>query len=213
MPKAKSLKDQVCDFISEKISSGEWLAGEKINEREICEAMEISRTPVREALIKLASDNQIEWRSRKGFEVKEYTESEKKDQYIIASVLDVLSAVLAINYLDEDDYKKMNQAIESGNTAISELNYADYVTASENFHKSYYEKCNNSILISMIDSLRHSFFLPTYHNKDPKKLFSILAELNNQHKRMVDIFRGKNAKALEDFMRQIHWKTRYESKE
>lgn len=209
MPKARSLKDQVCDFIREKISSGEWMTGQKISEQEICDALEISRTPVREALIKLASEHQIEWIDRKGFQVKEFSDSEKKDQYIIASVLDVLAAVLAIPHLEKNDYKKMKEAIENGRTAIKEQNYIGYVASSEEFHRCYYKKCNNQALVTLIDSLRHNFFLPAYHDKDKVKLFATLAKLNDQHEKMIALFQEKDAQKLEDYIRQVHWKTRY----
>ena len=51
MERYLSLKDHVYHYISERISSGKLGAGDKINEQQIGEELNISRTPVREALI------------------------------------------------------------------------------------------------------------------------------------------------------------------
>ena len=56
MPKFKTLKDHVYDYIAEQIMEGRLRPSEKINETAICEELSISRTPVREALIQLAGE-------------------------------------------------------------------------------------------------------------------------------------------------------------
>lgn len=51
-----SLKDHVYNFIAEQIRLGKLNSNEKVNEQDICQQLNISRTPVREALIQLAAD-------------------------------------------------------------------------------------------------------------------------------------------------------------
>ena len=70
MEKFKSLKDHVYDYIAEQILEGNLAPEEKINESVICETLKISRTPVREALIQLASEGVLKNRARKGFVVR-----------------------------------------------------------------------------------------------------------------------------------------------
>ena len=55
MERFKSLKDHVYEYIEEQIIKGTLLPGERINENTICEELDISRTPVREALIQLTA--------------------------------------------------------------------------------------------------------------------------------------------------------------
>ena len=55
-----SLKDHVYKYISDKISDGSLKPDDKINEQQISESLNISRTPIREALIQLASDGLLE---------------------------------------------------------------------------------------------------------------------------------------------------------
>ena len=56
----RPLKDHVYDYISSCIDAGELSAGDRLSEQAICDAMGVSRTPVREALIQLASDGYLD---------------------------------------------------------------------------------------------------------------------------------------------------------
>ena len=64
MEKFKTLKDHVYDYIAEAIREGKLLPGERISENDICTELDISRTPVREALIQLAAEGVIQNKSR-----------------------------------------------------------------------------------------------------------------------------------------------------
>ena len=68
----KSLVDQVYDYISTKVKVGDLNAGERIHEAALIQEMGISRTPIREALLRLASDGILESVPRKGFFVRSY---------------------------------------------------------------------------------------------------------------------------------------------
>ena len=70
MSKYMLLKDHVYNYIVEQINAGEMVAGKKLNESAISKNLQVSRTPVREALIQLASDGLLENVPRKGFIIK-----------------------------------------------------------------------------------------------------------------------------------------------
>ena len=81
MEKYKSLKDHVYDYIARQIMDGTLKPEQKINENVICEELNISRTPVREALIQLASEGVLKNRARKGFVVRALSEEEVAELY------------------------------------------------------------------------------------------------------------------------------------
>ena len=61
-----TLKDHVYNYISSKINDGSSKPLDKINEQQISDELEISRTPIK-ALIQLASEGYLENTARKGF--------------------------------------------------------------------------------------------------------------------------------------------------
>ena len=75
----RSLKDHVYDYIADLIDGGTLGDDHKISEQQICDALGVSRTPVREALIQLAADGYLENVPRKGFYVKRVTEDSARE--------------------------------------------------------------------------------------------------------------------------------------
>jgi DNA-binding GntR family transcriptional regulator len=204
----ESLRDYVYKYISDKIQSGELQSNQKISEAEICNDLSISRTPAREALIKLASDNLIEYAPRRGFFVKEVSLKEKLDLYSVISCLDAFSATLAMDKLTDEDFKEMESLIEKIDLAIGNKDYPLYNKLQFDFHDIYVNKCDNKKLIEMINTLEHSFMPVTYANKKPEVLFQILKDVNKEHEQIIDLFKKKDSKELEYFLRDVHWATK-----
>lgn len=63
----KSLSDQVYEYVFHLIKIGKIAVGDKIDEAELIKHLGISRTPIREALIQMTSDNLLDNVPRKGF--------------------------------------------------------------------------------------------------------------------------------------------------
>lgn len=204
----ESLRDYVYKYISDKIQNGELQANQKISEAEICNDLSISRTPAREALIKLASDNLIEYAPRRGFFVKEVSLKEKLDVYSVLACLDGFAATLAMENLTDKDYSDMDEIIGKLDSAIENKDYTLYNKLQFDFHDIYVNKCNNEKLREMINTLEHSFMPVTYANKNPEVLFQILKDVNKEHKKIIELFKKKDGRELEYFLRDVHWATK-----
>ncbi len=108
-----TLKDQVYNYISEKIYSGNLKSNEKISEKNIIDDLQISRTPVREALIQLASEGYIENIPRRGFIVKHIDESKVSEIYSLLGILDGFAARLSYEKLNDKDKAIVKELIEA----------------------------------------------------------------------------------------------------
>lgn len=204
--KYQSLKDHVYKYIATRIQNGTLLPNHKINEAEICEKLEVSRTPVREALIQLSSDNLLEYIPRRGFLVKELNTKEKLDVFVIIGSLDALAARLSMDYITDNDLISMEEYIGKIDLSIKENNYTDYQKYQTAFHKVYIDKCNNQTLITMLESLQNSFIRQIYLSSDREKLSVILEQMNDHHKRILHYFKERDAYGLADFIQYHHWK-------
>jgi DNA-binding GntR family transcriptional regulator len=202
----RSLKDHVYDYIATEIQNGNLLPNQKINEVALADQLEMSRTPVREALIQLASENLLDFFPRKGFIVKELTIKTKLDVFQVVAVLDALAASLSLELLTEEDLHKMEELVKKIDQAISQRNYSDYQTYQYEFHQVYIEKCNNETLMDLLHSLQNSFVRQIYLSKDEDKLFSVLTQMNEQHAKIVQLFKNKDKDNLEHLIKKEHWK-------
>lgn len=183
--KNDSLTRQVYEYISRKIQEGEYLPNQRITESEICKAIGVSRTPAREALTRLAGENLLKKIHNKGFVVKEIKEKEKLDMYRIIGVLEGLAGWLATNLLTEKEISQMEELTEMMDIAIKYKDYPKYLKLTTEFHDIYISKCNNEMLINMINSLLYNFVPKSYTNDDDEILFKALAHSNNEHKELV----------------------------
>jgi DNA-binding GntR family transcriptional regulator len=89
------LIDNVYARLRELIISDTLRAGQKLVDRDLAEQLGVSRTPVREALGRLAMMGLVEARSRQGYYVREYSANEVTDLYEFRKLLEVHAARLA----------------------------------------------------------------------------------------------------------------------
>lgn len=205
MRKFLSLKDHVYQYIAEQISKGELVPGKKINENEICQELNISRTPVREALIQLSSERVLENLPRKGFILKQMGETEARQLYQVIGVLDGLAAQLACPFLADRHLQDMSFYIDSMDLAINSGNYGMYYKQQESFHDIYIEECRNDVLISSLSRLKNEFVSKKYDLAADTRGREILQTTNEEHRIILNLFRQKDTDRLENFLRETHW--------
>lgn len=199
-----SLKDHVYNYIVEQMNNGNLIAGSKVNENAISERLNVSRTPVREALIQLSSEGLLENVARKGFIIKDFTAEEAKETYYIIGALDGLAASLSVPFVTEKLMKEMEFYIQSMDLAINTENFSMYLKMQESFHGVYQSVCPNQSLVKLLIQVQKKF-LKNYDNADNEVLKRELSQTNNEHKKMLELFAEKNSAELERFMKEVHW--------
>lgn len=200
-----SLTDHVYNYIVEQINNRTLIPNKKINESEISEALKVSRTPVREALIQLSSEGLLENIPRKGFVIKSLTTEEAKETYYIIGALDGLAAALATPLLKEKHMKEMEFYIESIDLAINTGNFSMYQKMQEAFHNVYLAICPNRSLVTLLLQLEKKFLKNFDWSEDPVWIANKLLETNNEHRKMMELFQNGQTAELERFMKEIHW--------
>ncbi|MFS0723040.1 GntR family transcriptional regulator [Paenibacillus sp. 1P07SE] len=204
-PKYQSLKDHVYDYIAQRIQDQTLLPNQKINEAEICKKLDISRTPTREALFQLASDNLLDYLPRRGFTVKAFDPKKKLDLSMIIGTLEGLAATLAADHLSPKDLSAMEALVEKMDHAIAHHQFSDYYKDQIIFHKMYIDKSDNEILIETLGSLKNSFIRQSYASEDPDKLMRILYVVNDEHRKIVELLRTRDKAGLEATLK-YHWR-------
>jgi DNA-binding GntR family transcriptional regulator len=89
------LHDTVVDHLRTFIVEGALAPGMKLNERELCERLGISRTPLREALKVLAAEGLVEISPNRGATVSQMSEAEIREMFELLSGLEAFSGELA----------------------------------------------------------------------------------------------------------------------
>ena len=206
----RSLTDIVYDYISEQIRTKALKAGEKINENTICDALKISRTPVREALIQLSKEGYIEQIPRRGFLVREVTLERANNIYKIIGVLEALAATDCLEHPDTLDLEVMRQLAHQMDDAIDQKDYDLYYNLQNRFHSTFIQASGNEDLIRILESLKKTFIKQAYSSSESEELYQEALHLTNEeHWKILKLFEAGEAEALRRFVRDVHWHVKY----
>lgn len=208
MNRFKTLKDHVYDYIADQILNGNLRAEEKVNESTICEELSISRTPVREALIQLATEGILDNVQRKGFVVKSLTEKEAEELYVIIGTLDGLCARLACPVLTEREFRDMQFYIDSMYLAIESSNYEMYLSQQKIFHQVYIDKCGNDTLIDYIARVKSKLLRQRYLDNPDEDMRKVLRMTNDEHQKILDYLKAGDGQGASDYLSKVHWSSR-----
>ncbi len=105
--------------IYRRIIEGVYRPGERLIEQRIAEELAVSRTPVREALVRLEGAGLVVNARHKGAMVRTLTREDIVDLYELRAVLESLAAKRAAAHADEDDLTRMDEAIAEFDRAIA----------------------------------------------------------------------------------------------
>ena len=205
MEQFQTLKDHVYDYISEKINSGALKAGDRINESIVCNDLNISRTPVREALIQLSAEDLLDNLPRRGFVVKALDTDAAAETYDIIGVLDGYAARLACDKLDDKAIADMELYVKYMDMAIDSGNYDMYYKCQEEYHMKYMEKCGNKRLVDIIVNLKKKFLHKQYIVPAGSDIKEILHTTNKEHEEIIRLLKAGDAAGAEAYLRDVHW--------
>ena len=153
-----TLTERVYGILRTRIVAGDWGAGRFLREKEISGKLGVSRTPVREALGRLAADGFLERIPHRGFKVPEKSVSDLFDLYPILSALEVLAAKEGFKEINEADIKDLRAINDSYRAAYARHDTKKGVEENNKFHNLLTRNCSNKKLSKMIQGLQAEVF-------------------------------------------------------
>ncbi|OSP53667.1 GntR family transcriptional regulator [Pseudoruegeria sp. SK021] len=134
---------------------GSLLAGSQMLESEAAERLNISRTPVREAMILLQQEGMIELRPRHGMRVLPVSADDMRDIYDVLTALEGKAAeLLAARRPDSATLSGLWDALEKMESALEDDDLAEWAVADDLFHKRLIDLADNKRLENMVSQLR-----------------------------------------------------------
>ena len=145
------LKNSIREKIIQLILSGNLKPGERIKEHTLSQRLEVSRTPLREALISLEQSKLVRSVPNIGFTVKELSIEEIEELYPLINLLETYALQFAFPLV-----QTQTQELETINEAFylkRKLPYEATQCDCE-FHRKLTELCKNETLLQMLAELR-----------------------------------------------------------
>ncbi|MBE6729930.1 MAG: GntR family transcriptional regulator [Ruminococcaceae bacterium] len=135
--KTISLADQVYEQLETDILTGKYQRGEVLTELKLCETLGVSRTPVREALRRLADEHIIEEGTR-GCIVLGISKEDLCDIYEIRCEIEGMAAARAAEKINEEQISKIKELIDLQEFYAAKKNAASLETIDKEFHQLIY---------------------------------------------------------------------------
>lgn len=152
----------VYEFVGDKIIEGAYCPGEKLNEREIAQLTNVSRTPTREALRILEYEGFVTNISKKGVFVKKYLPEELDTLHRMLMRLERLAVEMALPKLSRNDITNLQNITRRLGALASKRDYGEYLTLNTEFHLFFPRRSGSGELLETISQLRKRIFRFAY---------------------------------------------------
>ncbi|MCR4431916.1 MAG: GntR family transcriptional regulator [Tepidanaerobacteraceae bacterium] len=150
----KSKKDYAYEKIKDDILNNVIKPGSVLNERELCESLNISRTPVREAILKLASDGLVEILPNRGAFVTNITYEVITEIYDIREVLEGLAVKLFCICATEEEIDELKRVLDLQERMKQNNDLEKFVEYDKTFHHLILKGCKNKNLKNIMENIR-----------------------------------------------------------
>jgi DNA-binding GntR family transcriptional regulator len=145
----KPLPQHVANHIRDLIIHDRLKPGERIRERTIAETLNVSRTPLRDALKILSMERLVELIPNRGAIVVNSSDDEIAEMLTVYTELEALAGKIACAVATEADIMRVEQFDREMSEAFASEDRAAYFAANQGFHLSIVAGSHNSTLIEM----------------------------------------------------------------
>lgn len=196
---SKPIRDVVYESLRKTIISGVIPVGERIVEKEYAERLNISRTPVREALRRLELEELVEYLPRIGVVVKRISIEDVIEIYKIRHNLEVLATNSAMENITEQEIREIEELLDLTERKNKEGNVEEVVKLFGVFNSKIYEASRMKRLASMISRLNE--YLQRFRNisiAENERREKALRE----HREILKAIKEKNKEDIDDIIKK-----------
>jgi DNA-binding GntR family transcriptional regulator len=193
------LREDVSNEILQLIHVGEFLPGTRLRDATLAARLGVSRTPVREALLRLSRDGHLESIPGRGFRVRQLDPTEIRDVGTILSTLEPLGLRVSSDFPRE---RLDRLAALDGRMGRTRGDPAASIELHDEWHRILLEACPNRRLIQMVSTLRQT---PRRYLHSYMRQTGGLSLSTGQHAKILDALgRGDRDSAVRHL--EQHWR-------
>ena len=193
-----TFSDRVYNAILELLINHRIQPGEKLSEEELASRLQVSRTPVREALQRLASDGLVEFYPRRGAFAREITQQDITEIYDLRRCLEVYAAKRSMGNIPDKAARRITLLVESCNLAEGEDFIEVELQLDREIHRAINTWCSNSRIQEMLTKIDHlAKFMRILHFDSEELARDNFSEHEGIWKAMIDKDEKHMVKLLE----------------
>lgn len=191
--------DAIYETLREGILRGLLPPGERLGELQLAKLFKRSRTPIREAILRLESERLAERSARRGLVVGRISREEILEVYAVREVLDGLAARLAAQAILPADLEHLRWLNRRLRDAAKRRDFAAMVDLNIEFHEGLCRASRNSLLAQFVGKIHD------WVRRFPETTFARpgrALEAVSEHEQLLDALRKRDSDAAERIARQ-----------
>jgi len=197
-----TLRQKVYDHLKRQINDGKILPGAFLDLNRLSADLEISRTPLRDALIRLETEGFVTFFPRRGVVLNPITPEEIRNIYQIIGSLESSVISQARNVINPDHIRQMTFHTQGMYTALEKDNFDDFYSHNLSFHNVYLDLSENVDLLFMVGRLKERLYdFP--RRKTFVKEWEILS--TGEHEKVISLLEKGEIREAADYIRDTHW--------
>lgn len=190
--------ERVYDQIARMIREGKFTAGQPLREVTIAEELKVSRTPVREALRRMATEGTVELVPNKGATLVDFTPEDVADIWALRALLEPYAAKLAAERADDEQIAELEKLFEEMSEALTNKDLDLLTDLNNEFHSGIVEAGGSRVLRDALAGVRKKALVRRtfgHYTADH------LVRSQQHHRDLVDAIRAGNGNWAESTMR------------
>lgn len=197
-----TIAEEISERLADEIVKGTVPPGKRLEEQDIANRFNVSRTPVRDALRQLAAMGLVEIRPRKGVTVLDIGVDQLSDMFEAMGELEALCARLAAQRMSAVERKKLEIIHERSREAASGEDEEIYSRINEEFHDTIYDGAHNLSIKEITKNFRRRLapFRATLFFKIPGRMVSSHQEHSEISRAILE---GDTAKAYQGMRNHV----------
>lgn len=158
-----SLRDRIYIELKRRILSGKVASGEHLREKQLCEELEVSRTPLREALNQLSNEGLVDFRSHCGYSAATLSSEEAQRLQELRRIVESKVASMAAIRANQEQIKALREAAEMPPIEVGDdASFVAFCRANARFHLLLVRCIDNHLLESILMSSLDAYQRPAY---------------------------------------------------
>jgi DNA-binding GntR family transcriptional regulator len=192
----EKLGNQIYAVLKEMIADHRFQPGARLNVESIARELDVSRTPVWEAVRRLEQEGLVEDIPNRGVFMSSFTAEKALDLYAVREVLEGMAARLAAARIDDSSLQKMSECLQRQREVIENLDILAYSKLDFEFHATVYDACGNEWLKELLDTIKNKM-RPLSLHMQPDFL-----RLIDHHDELLRALRGRDPEKAEHAFRR-----------
>jgi DNA-binding GntR family transcriptional regulator len=204
----RGLTDEVAESIRQAIFDGSLELGARLNEVDIADRLQVSRGPVREALVQLKQEGIVTMEWHRGAFIVQLSADDFRELAGLRSVLEVFAIRQAATAATQADLANLAAAVKALSRAFVDQNDYVLIRLDVEFHDALYRSAHHERLWNAWSSIRSQVLLSLLTKRHASNEYYRDLVIS-EHEELLRVISSRDARACEKAIR-IHLSATYD---